>query len=109
MFAERNKGETTMKKNSRVQLTPEEFKQASDALYRVWDQVASDALVDENGRPDEKMTMRRSEVFEIAMDANRPSSIGGLSRELEAKLYALSPAAQRRLMKAAFPYERYGY
>lgn len=98
-----------MKPNSKVKLTEEEEKLAINALNDVWQYIAGDCLVDENGHPDESKTLPRRDVFELCMDANRPSDIGKLSRELEQKLYDLSPAAQRSLAKKAFPYGRYGW
>lgn len=89
--------------NLRVEkLTDEERQQVVAALQASWDFIAMDAL-----KMAKNETMRRSEVFELASDADRPCE-HGLSKELYDKFCFISKAEERRIMKEAFPYKLYG-
>ena len=86
--------------------TPEELAEIDRAANRTFDYIAGDlmTLIQEN---EGRSYMKQDEVIEMVVDANRMSSHGGLSRELEDKLYAMPYKAQQKLMRKIFPAKRY--
>jgi len=80
------------------------------AAIKTWDIIGDDCLVDEYGRPDESMTMKRDTVCEIVSDADYMQTHGGLSKEDMRSFYNdLTWEERRELMRKAFTYETYGW
>jgi hypothetical protein len=89
-------------------LTPEEQQEIIQAAQSTWDQIGMDALTatKQSGGPS---TLRGDTVAEIAFDADRPVTIGGISRELYKKFLGMPEDQKDTLMNKAFPFsERFG-
>jgi len=86
--------------------TEEELKEIERAANRTFEYIAGDffSMIRE---ADGRDYAKQAEVIEMVVDANRMSSHGGLSHELEERLYALDMAAQNKIMKKIFPAKRY--
>lgn len=80
------------------------------SAIRTWDVIGGDCLVDENGYPDESVTLKRETVCEIVSDADYMQTHGDLSIEDMCRFYNdLSWDERRALMRKAFTYETYGW
>lgn len=110
---------TESKKRSMYDVGPNTFpniseemdKRACRAMNVTWQVIGCDLLVDDYGRPDNKKTIRRSEVAEVVQDANYMETYGG---DFEAANYTIwvsryHPTYHKKLIKMAFPFERYGW
>jgi hypothetical protein len=80
-------------------------------MNKTWDAIAGDCLVDDNGRADEHMSIPRSSVLELVLDADHMATYGG---DGDAAAYTIMvkhyhPTHWKRLLKLAFPYTKYGY
>lgn len=89
-----------------VTFTDDELKEIARAANRTFEYIAGDffSLIQESENRD---YARQSEVIEMVVDANRMSSHGGLSRELEERLYAMKFEDQQKLMRKIFPAKKY--
>ena len=75
---------------------------------RTWDAIGGDVLVDDNGNPDESMSLPKDHVIEIVMDADHMMYHGG--DEEAYKVYEkLSYEDKMTIMNEAFTYEYYGW
>jgi len=81
----------------------------ADAAYRAWDYIAEDCFVDEYGNHDGSIIYTRKEVVEMATDANRMVTCGGLTIEEERKFFKLPKADQEKIMMKSFPSNIWGY
>lgn len=93
----------------RPKLTPEQIKSLHGAACSVWAYIGGDVL---NGMEEmgEKPEISRAHVMEIVVDADR------LYFQLKKKDEVLADLVQKmeydyllKLLKAAFPYSRYGW
>jgi len=73
------------------------------ALNRTWEAIASDwmELCDSD-------TIKRNEIFEAVVDADRMRTYGGDSEAVE-YFYNLKQKAQKKVFNKAFPYKQYIY
>jgi len=81
------------------------------AMNATWQAIGGDLLVDDNGKPDYKKTIRRSEVAEIIQDAGHMEAYGD---DFEAANYTIwvsrfHPTYHKKLIKKALPFARYGW
>lgn len=101
-------------------LTSDQIELLTEVMNSVWQYIGDDCLVDDDGRPDVRKTIRRSVVVELVTDAGRMESIGvGESYKEEEKkaaalaaikaYYALPDKKRKVLDKFAFPHDRYGW
>lgn len=80
------------------------------AANRTWQVIGGDCLVNEDGEPDESVTMSRETVCEIVSDADYMLTHGGLSKEDMRRFYnELTWEERRALMRKAFTYDTYGW
>lgn len=93
-------------KRETVTFTADDIVQITAAAWRTFEVIASDfqALVMEG---EGRAYMKRAEVIEMVVDANRLSTHGGLDRKLEEKIYAMSRRAQDRMFRKIFTSARY--
>lgn len=87
-------------------LTVEEIESIRRAALRTFDYIAGDTLQlmqECEGRS----YIKQAEVIEMVIDADRLVSIGGISTELNERLYAMPTAAQNKLFRSFFPCKRY--
>jgi hypothetical protein len=88
--------------------TAEELKTIQTAALRVWDEIAGDCLVDENGQPDESATLPRDQVVELVCDANRlEEALRHKHPELATRINNLYNISD--LVTPAFKHKIYGY
>ncbi len=113
-----------MPKNNNSKFTEDEIKVIQSATLRVWDEVAYDCLqatAEEKGKDINTITIPRSQVIEIALDAGRPEQI--FRSQLGSTKLNNNPTVTEdfikrygetdykeliKLVKPAFPYSRYG-
>ena len=76
---------------------------------RTWDQIAGDCLVNEDGIPDESISMPRDDVMEIVCDADHMSMYGNDKEAYEAWKALPSYDEKREAIGGAFTYESYGW
>lgn len=99
-----------------MSLTPEEEKRIQVGIARTWEAIASDWLA-----LSETETVRKSEVLEAVLDADRLREYGethGPGRpspearrdwqELVDRFYTLPRARMNKIARAFSPYERFG-
>jgi hypothetical protein len=79
------------------------------AALRVWDYIAADCLVNEEGEPDESVHMHRDQVVELVIDADRLRMYGGDEEAAEVFYNKMGREARWNLMRSAFNYETYGW
>jgi len=77
------------------------------SMRMCWDSISSDCFIDENGEPDESITLTRDEVLELVFDAGRLEDYGmNEARYLVwAKWYNINHF--ELLAKRAFPATKY--
>jgi len=110
---------TESKKRSMYDVEPNTFpniseemdKRACQAMNATWQAIGCDLLVDDNGKPDYRKTMRRSEMAQIVQDSNYMESYG---EDFEAANYVIwvsryHPTYHKKLIKKAFPFAIYGW
>ena len=98
--------------------TEEEAQQIQRAASRVWDEVAYDCLqatAEEKGRNIDSITIPRSQVIEIALDAGRPEEqlrrmkLPELADKLrDCQQHGVTYRQLINVVKPAFPFTRYG-
>lgn len=113
------------KKKDTVVFSEEEKKEIQNAAHAVWDDVGYDCLeatANETGKDVNKVTISRSQVIEISLDAGRPEEKmkqkahrdehAGRPTVLTEdffRRYALAPYDQLiRIVTPSFSYTRYG-
>lgn len=109
-----------MARTQRVQFSDEEIKIIQQAASATWQEIGGDALqsiAESQGKNPETFTLRRAEVMELALDANRPDhhitrAIKDWDETKRADFWKrfreLSYEQLIQIVKPAFPYERYG-
>ena len=80
-----------VKKRVPSTFTPEEIATIQRAAARTWNYIAEDSLQLEGPR------MTRAGAIELIIDADRLVSCGGLSPELNARVYKMTPAEERQM------------
>ena len=76
---------------------------------RTWDQIAGDCLVNEDGEPDESVTLPRADVMEITCDADHMEMYGRDKEAYEAWDALPNYEAKLEAISGAFTYETYGW
>lgn len=94
--------------------TKEEKELMRRVIDRIWDVIAYDVLVNNDGEPDESVTVPATEVAEYCLDADRWEAYGGTTKEefrpLIDKLYALDGWDEwKKAVNDILPYKVYGY
>jgi len=79
------------------------------AMSTTWDRIADDCFFDDCGQSDESKTMRRSEVLELVLDADRMATEDADAARYTIWLSRFNKAHFDRVVKMAFPYKTYGY
>lgn len=76
---------------------------------RTWDAIGDDCLVNEDGMPDESVTLPRDHVIEIVCDADYMSMYG--HDEEAYKTWKALPSYEEKLavIRGAFPCKTYGW
>lgn len=104
----------------RQQFSDEEIKIIQQAATATWQEIGGDALqsiAEAEGKNPEAFTLRRAEVMELSLDANRPDhhlrrATKNWPPEKAADFFkryrATSYEQLIQIVKPAFPYERYG-
>jgi hypothetical protein len=101
-----------------VVFTPEELKVIGSVANRVWSEIAHDCLSSE-GDGAGLGTLKRDEVIELVMDANRLEDAlkrevkrAGLDetfmKRVEEDIYSKESQIERHLSKDVFKHSRYG-
>jgi hypothetical protein len=98
-------------KKDLFEVSDEMDERAKHAVNRTWDTIGSDCLVDDEGKQDESVSIKRNDMLELVMDANHMESYGD---DNEACAYIVwlkwnRPTYWKKFVKKAFPYERYGW
>jgi len=98
-----------MAKNTTPKFTEAELKTLSDIFHRVWDYIGMDTLsmVKEM---DGKDYLKRDEVIELCLDADRPAEQARTPEEkaLLKRFHELKWEEQQKLARKMFKYARYG-
>ena len=109
-----------MAKTNTVKFSDEEMRLIQNAASQVWDEVAYDCLIataEDKGKDPNSITIPRSQVIEIALDAGRPEEIlkertrkmdPALRADFLARWESLDYATRIKVVKPAFSYTRYG-
>ena len=78
------------------------------ALMRTWQAIGADCLVNEDGQPDESITLPRDHVIELVVDADRLHEYGQ-DKEAATAYYDLPQDERDEIDRLAFPFETYGW
>jgi len=79
------------------------------AALRTWNAIGADCLVNEDGQPDQSVTLSKEEVIELVVDAGRMLTYGGDMEAAEVFYIQLTSHERDQIMTAAFPHEHYGW
>jgi hypothetical protein len=95
--------------------TDEEIKEIHHMMQRTWDYIAPDLLESvgySEGKHRERVSMRRSSVVEVVLDASymeMDSAKTAEDKELLKKFRQLSYDDQKKVARKTFTYATYGY
>jgi hypothetical protein len=93
------------------ELSDEMDERAKRAVNRTWDTIGGDCLVNDEGVPDESVSIPKSHMLELVMDANHMETYGD---DNEACAYVIwmkwqRPTHYKKFVKKAFPFAKYGW
>lgn len=93
---------------SKSGLTPLQERRIIETMNHVWQEIGGDWLQACGIEETSGKTIPRSHVIEAVTDADRMTCQGN-DHEAGELFYKLPAAHQKRLLREAFPYTRYGY